>query len=93
MVAGFNAFFVIWLSGSLLPYVFGDMRKPDVDLCGQKTDHKSRFALAIREHGAAVTLSVGEGARQPDVPGRRTGLPQFGWRSASARTPRCQQRR
>ena len=42
------------------------MRKRDVDLCGLKTDHKSknRFKLAIREHGDAVTLSVGEGARQ-----------------------------
>ena len=37
-----------------------------MDLCGLKTDHKSknRFKLAIREHGDAVTLSVGEGARQ-----------------------------
>ena len=42
------------------------MRCGDVDLCGLKTDHKSknRFKLAIREHGDAVTLSVGEGARQ-----------------------------
>ena len=41
------------LSGSLLPDVFADVRKLNVDLCGQKTDHQSQLDRAIFSGGGA----------------------------------------